>query len=420
MTRGLRRRVGIVFALAFALGRPLPAAAYSVLTHEQIVDLAWTDDIVPLLRRRFPRARDQEMRDAHAYAYGGSVLQDMGYYPFGSRFFSDLLHYVRSGDFVEALVDEAQTLDEHAFALGALAHYVSDRTGHPSINRAVALSFPKLRARYGDVVTYAEDPKAHLRTEFGFDVVQVAKGRYTSDSYHDFIGFQVARPVLARAFEKTYDLALEDVLGDVDAAIGSLRRGASQVIPELTRIAVMSERLKAVPDTPNAATQKLLYTLSRADYEKEWGTTYRRPGFLGRVLAVVLRIIPKVGPFRALKVKVPNAETEDLYVKSVNATVDKYRALVRDSGRGPLRLANIDCDTGEDARAGEYALADAAFARLLDRLAERGLERTSPPLRAAVAAFYGDGRVPGGAEKSARRNRRTEAQVRALRAVPAR
>ena len=412
-----RWRACIGAALVLSLVAPAAAPAYSVLTHEQIVDVVWADELVPILRRRFPKATEEDLRKAHAHAYGGSVAPDMGYYPFGSRLFSDLLHYVRSGDLVEALVLESQTLDEQAFALGVLAHYVADKIGHPSINRAVAVSFPKLRARYGDVVTYAEDPKAHLRTEFGFDVVQVAKGRYTSDSYHDFIGFAVPIPVLERAFAKTYDLELKDVLGDADLAVGSLRRGASEVIPELTRIALLSERVQTVPDTPSAATRKLQYTLSRAQYENEWGTTYRKPGFLGRVLAGVLRVLTKVGPFRALKVKVPNAETEDLYVKSMNATIDSYRALVRAAGSGTLRLPNIDCDTGEPVRFGEYELADSAHARLLARLGERGLERTSPKLRRSLLEFYADTSAASVTKKKRNEWRRTETQLEALRAL---
>src|ERR1035441_4856670 len=111
----------------------------------------------------------------------------MGYYPFGSKYFSDLVHYVRSGDFVEALVRGAQDLDELAFALGALAHYAADNNGHPiAVNRAVAMEYPKLRAQYGDEVTYADDPPAHLKTEFGFDVAQVAQGNYAAAGYHAF------------------------------------------------------------------------------------------------------------------------------------------------------------------------------------------------------------------------------------------
>ncbi len=156
-----------------------------MLTHEQVVDLLWKDQIQPLLLRRFPHATPEDLRKAHAYAYGGCVLQDMGYYPFGNKFFSDLVHYVRSGDFVEHLLKDSSDLNEYAFALGALTHYAADNSGHPTINHIVAIEFPRLKKKYGDSVTYAEDPKAHIRAEFGFDMVQVAKNRYTSDRYHD-------------------------------------------------------------------------------------------------------------------------------------------------------------------------------------------------------------------------------------------
>src|SRR5256886_1624174 len=212
---------------------------YSVLTHEEIVDLLWKQKIQPLLLKRFPDATEEDLRKAHAYAYGGCVLQDMGYYPFGNKYFSDLVHYVRSGDFVENLIGEASDIDEYAFALGALAHYASDTTGHPTVNRIVSMQFPKLRARYGDVVTYADDPKAHIRAEFGLDVAEVAQNQFGGDVYHDFIGFEVAKPVLERAFEKTYGLQLKDIFTDLDLSIGSYRRAISVVIPKMTKAALV-------------------------------------------------------------------------------------------------------------------------------------------------------------------------------------
>src|SRR5579863_7023441 len=167
------------------------SSAYSVLTHEEIVDLLWKDEIRPLLLKRFPTLTEDEIKKAHAFAYGGAVIQDLGYYPFGSKQFSDLAHYVRSGDFVQELLLESQDANEYAFAMGALAHYASDIAGHPAVNEAVAIEYPKLRAKYGNSVKYAQDHTAHLKTEFGFDMVQVAKNRYASQQYHDFIGFQV-------------------------------------------------------------------------------------------------------------------------------------------------------------------------------------------------------------------------------------
>ena len=186
--------------------------AYSVLTHEEIVDLLWLDEIRPLLLKKYPGLTEDQIKEAHAYAYGGAVIQDLGYYPFGSGEFSELAHYVRSGDFVLELLRESADVNEYAFALGALAHYSSDIMGHPTVNRAVAIEYPKLREKFGNSVTYAQNKTAHLKTEFGFDMVQVSKQRYASQQYHDFIGFKVSKPLLERAFPVVYGLAIKDVV----------------------------------------------------------------------------------------------------------------------------------------------------------------------------------------------------------------
>src|SRR5579864_7510213 len=195
----LRSSPLLLLLVAFA-----PAAeAYSVLTHEAIIDASWDRELKPLLLARFPGTTDDQLRDAHAHAYGGAIIQDMGYYPFGSKFFSDLTHYVRSGDFIVALIRESQDLNEYAFALGALAHYAADNQGHPiGVNRAVPILYPELGSKFGKTVTYWDNPLSHIRTEFGFDVLQVAQGRYATDQYRKFIGFKVSKPLLERADRK--------------------------------------------------------------------------------------------------------------------------------------------------------------------------------------------------------------------------
>jgi hypothetical protein len=384
----------LCIAVCCVLAFPIPCSGYSLLTHEEVVDIAWKDELLPLLRTRFPNATTKDLRKAHAYAYGGCLIQDLGYYPFGSHFFSDLTHYVRSGDFVTNLIRESANLDEYAFALGALAHYCSDISAHPSVNRAVALSFPKLRAKYGDSLTYAQNPKAHIQVEFGFDMVQVAKNRYTSDSYRNFIGFEVSKPVLQRAMLKTYGLSLEDTLGSVDLAIGTFRHSVSQIIPQLTQVALIAYKPQLVKDIPNFSERKFLYNLSRAEYEKEWGKGYRRPGLGSRVMAFFLRIIPKVGPARALAFKVPTPETEDLYIRSVNRSVDKYRDVLHEIQKGSFELSNLDFDTASLPRAGEYPLSDRAYERLIHELAKVGLDEVRPDLRDDILAFYLHGKVP--------------------------
>lgn len=368
-------------------------SGYSVLTHEEIVDLLWNDQLQPLLLKRFPGTSARDLRKAHAYAYGGSVMQDMGYYPFGNKFFSDLVHYVRSGDFVETLLRDSSDVNEYAFALGALAHYASDNCGHPTINRVTGIEFPKLHAKYGDEVTYADAPKDHIRTEFGFDMVQVAKNRYTSDTYHDFIGFEVSKPLLERAFRETYGLKLDDLF-DVDLAIGSYRRAVSKFIPQLTRVALLSRRQEIVKDTPNFSKKKFLYYLSRANYEKQWGSAYRRPGIGARILAFFLKIIPKVGPFSAINFKIPTKQTEDMYIRSVDQTVEEYSRLLQKEERHDLSLPNTDFDTGRPTRAAEYRLADKTYARLVDELSKHGIASTPPTVRDDVLHFYVDLNAP--------------------------
>ena len=389
---------------------------YSILTHEEIIDLVWKDQLRPMLVARFPQSTDDELKQAHGYAYGGSVVQDMGYYPFGNKYFSDLVHYVRSGDFVMTLIRDSSDLNEYAFALGALAHYASDNTGHPTINQVVAITFPKLRRKYGPEVTYVDDPKAHIRTEFGFDMEQVAKNRYTSDNFHDFIGFNISKPLLERAFAETYGIQLSDVMHNEDLAIGTFRRSISQIIPEMTRVALVSRRDEIVRDTPNFNEKKFLYHLSRASYQKEWGNGYRKPGFGTRVLAFVLRIVPKVGPFKALAFKVPTTQTEDMYVKSINKTIDDYSAQLREQKAGELKLADMDFDTGRPTRAGEYSLADKTYAHLLDDLAKHNFDQASPDLRQNILSFYGDPNTQVATKKNAKAWRTTQEELDKLKA----
>jgi hypothetical protein len=210
--------------------------AYSVLTHEFIIDFLWKDQITPALLSKFPDTTPYELKEAHAYAYGGSVIQDLGYYPFGREYFSDLSHYARTGDFVVNLLAEASNVQEYAFALGALAHYCYDLGGHPAVNNAVALTYPKLAKKYGPAVTYEENHSAHLAVEFGFDVYQVAMNRFSFDDYHNFIGFKVPNALLQRAFLQTYGIPLEEAIPQEDLAIGTYRRAVSKTIPKMTKV----------------------------------------------------------------------------------------------------------------------------------------------------------------------------------------
>jgi hypothetical protein len=365
-------------------------SAYSVLTHEEIVDLVWTDHIQPLLLKRYPGLSEDQIREAHAYAYGGAVIQDLGYYPFGSTEFSNLVHYVRSGDFVRELLLESQDVNEYAFALGALSHYASDIAGHPAVNQSVAIQYPKLRAKFGKSVRYAQDKTAHLKTEFGFDTVQVAKNRYASQQYHDFIGFQVSKSLLERVFPVVYGVELKDVLTHEDLAVGSYRFAISRLIPQMTQVALQTHKKDLMRETPNFAKRKFLYRLSRSDYERQWGKDYVKPGVGSRILSTLLRYMPKIGPFKGLAFNAPTPQTEDLYIKSINTTVDQYRTFLAEVRTDTLVLPDCDLDTGKATTPAEYSLTDDTYAKLLGQLSERKFDRTSPELRANILDFYSD------------------------------
>src|SRR5205809_404579 len=350
-------RLILVFPIAVLLAVPAPVYAYAVLSHEAIIDAAWETHIKPLLLKRFPQATEEDLSRAQAYAYGGAIIQDMGYYPYGSPFFSDLTHYVRSGDFIAALLRDAQDLTECAFALGALAHYAADNDGHRiGTNRAVPILYPGLGKKYGHSVAYEDGKLAHVKTEFGFDVLEIARERYAPDSYHDFIGFEVARRVLDQAFRETYGLELKSVLVNEDKALNSYRRDVSKLIPKATRIAWHLKKDEIKDDIPDATKKRFLYNLSRSNYEREWGKDYRKPSPGERFLAFVSKLIPKWGPLKILQFRTPTPETEHMFEASFNATLSRYRKLLTQTEEGTLQLQNDNFDVGESTGPGKYRM----------------------------------------------------------------
>ncbi len=390
----MRIRTAVV-AFFLCVSLPTNTMAYAVLAHEAIIDSAWDTSLRPLLLKRFPAATPEQLKEAHGYAYGGAIIQDMGYYPHGSFFFSDLAHYVRSGDFVLALLRDSKDLNGYAFALGALAHYAADNDGHPvGTNRAVPLLYPKLKAKYGDSVTYEQDKLAHVKTEFGFDVLEVARGRYAPDSYHDFIGFAVAVPLLEQAFEETYSLELKAVLSNENKVLNSYRHDVSQILPKATRIAWQLKSKEIVKDQPGMTKKKFLYNLSRASYQKNWGKDYQRPSFGEKFLAFLIRILPKFGPLKVLQLKTPTPEAERLFESSFNATMDRYRKLLAQVDGGHLDLPNDNFDTGDITGPGKYRLNDEAHARLLEDLAKQNFADVSPQVRAELLEFFGHPDAP--------------------------
>ena len=354
--------------------------------------MAWPQYLLPLIEKRYPGLTPAQVTECHAFAYGGSVIQDMGYYPFGSKEFSNLLHYARTGSFVDALLRDSTTPDEYAFALGALAHYYGDTIGHVTVNVITGEEYPHLRHRFGRVVTYDDNTTAHLRNEFGFDVVEVAHGAYSQQNYRDFIGFQVAEPLMNRAFQETYGLPIADVLTHEDLSISSYRYSVAKLIPRMTRVALAGYGEQIQHANPSLAKKEFIYRLRRTDFEKQYGHQYMRPSFGDRIVAFFLAILPKVGPLSGLKLHLPNSDQQTQYLASFNSVENAYRAEVAsvsdDRIADPPPIPELDFDTGAPTAEGEYKLADQTYAQLVEHLASDKNAQLSPTLLADINHFY--------------------------------
>lgn len=396
------------------------ASAYSVLSHEAIIDSAWDASIKPLLLARFPTATQDDLRKAHGFTYGGAIIQDMGYYPGGSHFFSDLTHYVRTAEFVQALIKDSQDLDEYAFALGSLAHYAADISGHSlAVNRSVPMLYPNVRKKVGDVATYEDNPGDHLKAEFGFDVLEIAKERYAPDTYHDFIGFEVATPLLERAFQETYGIPLRSIFTNLDHTMGTYRYSVSSLIPRATKIAWAMKQDDIRKTTPSMTQRQFLYNLKRSSYEKTWGKDYQRPGFGSKMLAFLIRILPKVGPLRALAFRTPTPQTETLFMSSFNVTIETYKKLLVEVGEKDLVIDDRNFDTGDPTKPGKYFMADNAYAKLVDTLAKEQFAGIPADLRENILDYYADTNAAIATKKKAKDWSRITAELQQLRSAPA-
>jgi hypothetical protein len=309
-------------------------------------------------------------------------------------------------------------LDEYAFAVGALAHYAADNAGHRiATNRAVPLLYPKLQKKYGDIVSYEQDPLAHTKTEFGFDVLEVAHESYAPDGYHDLIGFEVSQDLLDRAFEQTYGLSLKDVLRDEEKALNSYRHAVSKTIPTATKVAWTLKKDEIKAELPGITKKKFRYNLSKSNYDREWGKNYLKPTFRERFLAFLYKLIPKFGPLKVLQFKTPTPEAQRMFRASFNATLDQYRSLIADIGNGHLDLPNDNFDVGEATGPGKYGMNDDAHAKLLDRLANQKFAGISPELRDELLQFYSDPDAPYSTKRDSKAWANVQSQLAQLKST---
>lgn len=380
---------GIITAVLFFLV-PIAGKAYGVLTHEAIIDAAWEKSIVPLLKQKYPATTAEQLKEAHAYAYGGAVSPDMGYYPSGSKLFTDLVHYVRSGDMVKALLKNAVNVNQYAFALGFLAHYNADKYGHPlGTNRSVPLVYPEVKEKHGNYVTYAQDKLSHIRVEFGFDVLQVAKGNYASQSYREFIGFKVDTAILAKTFYEVYGLNINELFENhFNRSVETFRYVVANVFPLITRSAWAAKKGEIRKQDSTATAERFNYKMRQRNYKKTFGTGYKRPGFFPTFISFIIRVLPKVGPLRALKFRAPGPEAEKYFIESFDSVLHHYSLQLSQLQTQPVLLPDLDFDTGKPTERCEYPLADIAYSDLVLKHKETDFRNLPYALQQDITKFY--------------------------------
>jgi hypothetical protein len=366
------------------------ANAYSLLTHEAMIDVSWKKTIEPLLLQKYPQVSAEQLIEAHSYAYGGAIMPDIGYSPFGSMIYTDFVHNVRTGDYVAALIEEATDVNEYAFALGSLAHYIADNYGHMlGTNAAVPLVYPKMKAKFGNKVTYADDHKSHSRIEFAFDVLQTARGNYATKAYHDFIGFNISRTLVKKAFYRTYGLNVDDVFGNMSVAISTFRWTIKFLLPNIVRTAWAKKRDEIKKDGPDANARRFSYRMKNRTYYHEFGKDHQKAGFLPTILAVVIPILPKMGPLAKLRFKAPSPEIEKLFIKSFDSTLVHFEIAVAQLHTGDtIHLPNCTLDTGLPTALGDYSIADKNYKQFLLLLYDKNFDHINSPIKRSLVTFY--------------------------------
>ncbi len=394
--------------------------AYSVLTHEQLIDLTWQSSIVPLLRSRYPGMTPEELEQARSYAYAGCVIQDIGYYPFGDAFVSDLTHYVRSGDFVVHLFRDAKNANQLAFAVGALSHYIGDNIGHSqATNRAVPVEFPKLAAKYGPVVTYGEDEHAHVQTEFAFDINEIAQHRLAPVHYLRHVGLNVPTQQLASAFYETYGLSEDFSKGRSRRInVGGFRFAVRSFVPRIAYALTLLHRKSMPADTAGPELEKLQLEVAQVGVANNWDEYRKKPGIGTYALAGLIYVLPKIGPLKLVAIKGPNRTTEEEYIRSVNRSTDALSAALSRFGKAHQTLPNRDLDTGAPVRAGSYRLTDDTYAKLVHRLAAQPHDTIPPGLKADILNYYSDPNAPIHTKKNEEKWARLQTELQTLRTMP--
>jgi len=116
---------------------------------------------------------------------------------------------------------------------------------------------------------------------------------------------------------------------------------------------------------------------------------YKKPGPLAHLLSIVIHLAPKVGPLRAFSFEIPGRYEEEIFIKSFDSVNTNFKNTSAELSRGTFIALNMNMDTGDETKRGDYSICDKTYDELLERLDKKGFRTGNEPLRKNILEFYG-------------------------------
>jgi len=256
-----------------------------------------------------------------------------------------------------------------------------------------------------------------VQTEFAFDVNQLSKLRFAPSAYLRYVGLNVPNTLLRKAFFETYGLDLPDIIGTRQATLRVYRFAARRFLPNIARAEVVLHKKSFPADVPSPELDTLTKDLLQASADNDWERFRNPPGIGTHIFAGFIYILPKVGALKLLAIQGPQVQTEDLYIKSVNHSINSVRYTLAHFDTIQRYLPNRDLDTGFVVKPGGYRLTDETFARLLEKLAEHSERPIPAQVKHDIIAYYANPNAPIITKKTPRKWREVQDNLATLKSM---
>jgi len=212
-----------------------------------------------LLLKKIPAGKPRRIEQAQAYAYGGAIIQDSWLLPIRQPLFKRPHAFTSAAAISsKALLARRQGCPRVRFSPSVRSRITLRTTtviaSAPTEPFPICYRPPEEIRRQRFVLRTTG--WRHVKTDLVSTSTKSAE-RYAPDSYHDFIGFEVSRPVFEQAFRETYALS-ERVLCERKTKFSSYRHDVSSI---QSHASPGTSRKTIKDDIQNATKRKFLFNL---------------------------------------------------------------------------------------------------------------------------------------------------------------